>query len=110
MELWSYFDKASGHYRRYSRETLEQTLTGSGFKVEFLTEFMIVLYPVLWLGRRLSGWLRTSAADQNSLDDLRVIPGLNLLLWLLVVWELPFIRRRIRLPFGSSLLAIARRL
>jgi SAM-dependent methyltransferase len=110
MVLWSYFDEASGHCRRYSRKQLEQTLDGCGFRVEFMTEFMMVLYPVLWIGRRLSGWLRGSkASSEPSLTDLRVFPVLNSILLLLVSWELPLIRRRIRIPLGSSLLAIARR-
>ena len=110
MALWSYFDKAAGHYRRYSRKELEKTLQACGFRVEFVTEFMMVLYPVLWVSRRLSGWLRGSkAVKEESLTDFRVIPGLNLLLLLLLSWELPLIRRRIRIPVGSSLLAIARR-
>ena len=110
MALWSYFDKASGHYRRYSRAQLEQTLHACGFRVEFMTEFMLVLYPVLWISRRISGWLRGSQTGDESLQsDLRVFPLLNPILLLLLSWELPLIRRRIRIPLGSSLLAIARR-
>ena len=110
MTLWSYFDQASGHYRRYSRTQLMQTLDACGFRVEFATEFMIVLYPILWLSRRVSGWLRGSkTVDQSLASDLRVFPLLNPILLLLLSWELPFIRRRIRIPLGSSLLAIARR-
>jgi len=110
MELWSYFDQASGHYRRYSRTQLEQTLAACGFRVEFVTEFMMVLYPILWISRRVSGWLRRSKpADKSLLSDLHVLPVLNPILLLLLSWESPFIRRRIRIPLGSSLLAIARR-
>jgi len=111
MSLWSYFDKAAGHYRRYSRTELEQTLEACGFRVQFVTEFMMVLYPVLRISRRLSGWLRKSKPEgqEESLADFRVIPGLNQILLLLLSWELPLIRRRIRIPLGSSLLAIARR-
>jgi SAM-dependent methyltransferase len=109
MALWSYFDKASGHHRRYSKAQLEQALGECGFKVEYTTEFMMAIYPVLWISRRVLGWLRGSKAAEDSLTDLRVVPGLNLLLLLLLSWELPLIRRRIRIPFGSSLLAIARR-
>lgn len=110
MALWSYFDQASGHYRRYSRRQLEQTLDACGFRVEFVTEFMMVLYPILWISRRVSGWLRgPQTEDQRLASDLRVFPLLNPILLLLLSWELPFIRRRIRIPLGSSLLAIARR-
>ena len=110
MALWSYFDEAAGHYRRYSRKELERTLQACGFQVEFVTEFMMVLYPLLWISRRVSGWLsRSKTPEEQSLTDFRVVPGLNLLLLLLLFWELPLIRRRIRIPLGSSLLAIARR-
>jgi len=110
MALWSYFDQASGHYRRYSRKQLEQTLDACGFRVEFVTEFMMVLYPILWISRRVSGWMRGSKpADESLNSDLRVFPVLNPILLLLLSWELPFILRRIRIPLGSSLLAIARR-
>jgi len=110
MALWSYFDKASGHYRRYSRTQLEQTLEACGFRVEFVTEFMMVLYPILWISRRVSGWFRGSEAEEEDLaTDLRVFPLLNPILLLLLSWELPLIRRRIRIPLGSSLLAVARR-
>jgi SAM-dependent methyltransferase len=110
MALWSYFDQASGHYRRYSRKQLEETLDACGFRVEFATEFMMVLYPILWISRRLSGWLGGSKASHDRvLADLRVFPLLNPILLALLSWELPFVRRRVRIPFGSSLLAIARR-
>jgi len=110
LNLWSYFDEASGHCRRYSRKQLESTLAECGFRVEYMTEFMMALYPVLWLARRLSAWMRKpNSAPTDSLPDLRVIPVLNQLLPLLLYWELPLLRRRIRIPLGSSLLAIARR-
>lgn len=110
MALWSYFDEAAGHFRRYSRKELEQTLQACGFRVEFITEFMMVLYPALWISRRLAGWLGGSkAAEEKSLTDFRVVPGLNVILLLLLWWELPFIRWRVRIPIGSSLLVIARR-
>lgn len=111
MALWSYFDQASGHYRRYSRTQLAQTLDACGFRVDFATDFMVVLYPILWVTRRISEWLWGSkAADERLVSDLRVFPLLNPILLLLLSWERPLIRRRIRIPFGSSLLVIARRI
>lgn len=110
LNLWSYFDEASGHFRRYSRKQLESTLVECGFRVEYMTEFMMALYPILWLARRLSAWMRKPSSEPaDSLPDLRVIPILNQLLLLLLYWELPLLRRRIRIPLGSSLLVIARR-
>jgi SAM-dependent methyltransferase len=108
--LWSYFDEASGHCRRYSRSQLESTLAQCGFRVEYITEFMMPLYPLLWLTRRANGRRRNpGSATAEPLPDLRVIPILNRLMLLLLSCELPLLRRRIRLPIGSSLLAVARR-
>jgi SAM-dependent methyltransferase len=110
LSLWSHFDEAAGHCRRYSRKQLEVILAECGFRVDYITEFMMILYPVLWLARRLSGWRRKSgAATVDSLPDLRVFPVLNHLLLLLLYWELPLLRRQVRIPLGSSLLVIARR-
>jgi len=79
--LWSYFDEASGHCRRYSREQLESTLVECGFRVEFMTEFMMALCPILWLARRLTAWMRKpDSAPADSLPDLWVVPVLNQLL------------------------------
>jgi SAM-dependent methyltransferase len=110
LSLWSYFDDASGHCRRYSSKQLESVLAECGFRVEYMTEFMMVLYPLLWLGRRLATWIdNPKSAPADSLPDLRVIPVLNQLLLMLLSWELPLLRRRVRIPLGSSLLVIARR-
>src|SRR5262249_43810635 len=50
MSLWSYFDESSCHYRRYDRTALQSKLAATGFEVEFITEFMMTLFPLVWLG------------------------------------------------------------
>src|SRR5260370_11422292 len=52
--LWSYFDEASRHVRRYEIEELRDKLTAAGFEVEFLSPYIGILYPTLWLGRRVA--------------------------------------------------------
>jgi SAM-dependent methyltransferase len=112
--LWSYFDVSSGHYRRYHRADLKSKLAAAGFEVEFITEFMMTLFPLVWLGRRLNrlfGRKGPAETTNSSLVQrgLRVVPVINtLLLWLLRL-ENHFIARRWSLPIGTSLLAIARR-
>jgi SAM-dependent methyltransferase len=114
MSLWSYFDVSSGHYRRYHRADMRSKLTAAGFEVEFITEFMMTLFPLVWLGRRLNRLFRRNgpAHATNSdlaIRELRVVPVVNtLLLWLLRL-ENCLIARRWSLPVGTSLLAIARR-
>ena len=112
--LWSYFDEASHHCRRYSAGGLRNRLTDDGFRVEFLTPYMATLFPILWTARGLRGLMRSGRRSRRSAKDLarselRVIPVVNALLKAAVSWERRVIERRGRLPFGTSLLALARR-
>jgi SAM-dependent methyltransferase len=104
-ELWSAFDEAAHHCRRYTASTLAAALTAAGFELEFLSPFMAGLYPLAWVKRRFRGARR----GDPVLDDLRIVPGVNGgLAWLLGL-EASRIAARRRLPFGTSLVAIARK-
>ena len=108
--LWSYFDVAAHHCRRYEKTDLQAALHEAGFQVEFLSPFMMALYPILWLGRRLTGFGKAADARQaaeRSQQDLRIGAVSNKILTSLVAWELPFIKARRKLPLGSSLVALA---
>lgn len=102
--LWSYFDEASHHQRRYTRSDLEHKLTASGFCVEYISPFMMPLYPIMRLYREIG---RRSGAD--SVDrDLKIVPIFNELLYWTLRKENRAIRQRKTLPFGTSILAVAR--
>lgn len=106
--LWSPFDVASGHHRRYSMETLSRALRASGYQLEYITYFMSLLFPPMWLRRRL---LKSEYRDMGALLDseFQIIPGINGLAYTLLRCEARVVSRRWRLPFGTSLAAIARR-
>jgi hypothetical protein len=110
--LWSYFDEASQHYRRYEQPELHQKLTEAGFEVQHLSHFMCCIYPLLWMTRCLRKQAdRDPQADPNlwARREFRILPVINEVLvaplWLEVIW----VSRGHRLPFGTSLLAVARR-
>jgi SAM-dependent methyltransferase len=109
--LWSYFDVASCHCRRYLRAELTSKLQQAGFEVEYLTEFMMSIFPVVWAKRRLRsgnpGSDRYEAASR-ALAELRIIPGLNGVLKFMLSQEARVIEHRWRLPVGTSILAVAR--
>lgn len=108
--LWSYADTHAGHYRRYCVPQLEEVLAKCGLRVEYCTQFMSVLFPLMWLGRRLGAPRHQSGpqAERDSFQrELRVVPIVNSLLTRLLELEVPLIARRRRLPLGTSLLAIA---
>lgn len=112
--LWSYADTHAGHQCRYSVAQLREVLATNGWEVEYCTQFMAALYPLMWFGRRLSAlWRASQHGPQGERElfqrELRIVPGVNGLLTRLVECEAPFIARRKRLPIGTSLLAVARR-
>jgi SAM-dependent methyltransferase len=113
--LWGPFDEASCHLRRYGLAELESELVHTGFRVEYLTHYMALSFPLLWLRRRLSSWptrrrgegaLRKSSAAET---ELRIIPVVNELLACLLSQEARLIGQRRVIPFGASLLAVARK-
>ena len=61
--LWSSVDVIAGHVRRYSRQELEEKVQSTGLKVEYVTSFVSLLVPFMWLARL--------GATENSYDPLR---------------------------------------
>lgn len=111
MSLWSYADSCAHHCRRYGESDLTAVLRKAGFEVEYLTQFMGLLYPLAWLGRRSGRGVPGAdpARDRERfLKELRIVPVVNGVLRWLLSREAFFVRRRWRLPLGTSLLAIAR--
>jgi SAM-dependent methyltransferase len=102
--LWSGFDEAAGHRRRYTRSELECRLLRAGFSVDYLTHFMAPVLPLVWLKRRVA-----EPCMPANPTDLAVIPFVNGLLERLLALEIPLILSRRQIPFGSSILAIASR-
>jgi SAM-dependent methyltransferase len=114
--LWSYFDEASSHYRRYTLDNLGHALTSAGYRIEYLTQYMASLFPLMWISRKLTVLRRTSTTTRNfekawrlAQQDLTVIPALNEVLSFLLRMEVPLLARRYRLPIGTSLLAVAQK-
>jgi SAM-dependent methyltransferase len=116
QSLWSYFDEVGHHCRRYEPADLRGKLTQTGYEIEFLSEFMASIYPLLWLVRRIkSKWRRTDSSNSDasdrelSLEELRIVPFVNGLLTFLLAQEAKLIKSRRALPFGTSIIVAARR-
>lgn len=110
--LWSYFDEAAHHCRRYSVQEIRKKLTEAGFRVEFASQFMASTFPLLWIVRKarpLRNESSPGAIRAQANDEFRLIPIVNPLLTALLSLEADWLARGHRLPFGSSLVVIARK-
>ena len=95
-------DRASGHYRRYTRETLAGALEAGGLRLDRMTHFNSLLFPIA-VPVRLLGRRREPKADVPR------APGpLDAIFYRLFRSERGLLRR-FDLPFGLSLAALATR-
>jgi SAM-dependent methyltransferase len=101
--LWSGHDVALGHRRRYTAGRLRAAVADAGFRVARVTYFSTLLFPALAL-MRMAKRLRGDASH-----DLRPAGRtLSVVLERCFALERHLVPR-VRLPFGSSLLLVARR-
>lgn len=105
MALWSDWDVALHHYRRYSRDQLKALFPAADWELLHVNYTNVAVYPAVWLVRK---WRRLFPARAGALrsEDRVPVAWLNTILRRLFVslahWRVPF-------PFGVSLLLVARR-
>ena len=115
--LWSEADVAAGHFRRYSRRTLQELIEKAGLKVEFATGFFQFLPPAIFAMRVLPyrlGW-RTRPESQDgdatmaSQHEIKSGP-IERILNRVQQRELAGIRARRENKFGASWLVVAQKI
>jgi len=110
--LWSCHDDISHHVRRYDRKVLMAKLKQSGFSLSRLTYFMFLLFPVLASMRLLSRLfdIRKNKTEETTVSfAFKTIPIVNDVFLALLRLE-KYLIRYMDLPFGASLIAIARKM
>ena len=108
--LWSYFDEAAHHCRRYTNRELAAKLKAAGFGVAFCSQFMMSILPMVWLSRKLNPEVNKGRTEHELTEnELKIVPGLNGLLTALLSMEAAWVGGHRSLPLGTSLVAVARR-
>lgn len=108
--LFDEADRLARHRRRYTGPELRRKLEEAGLEVVHVRHVMALLVPLLVLARFLGGLLpgRMSDPARRRNTELRVLPGFNAILGALLRGE-EALARICPLPFGTSLIALARR-
>lgn len=104
MFLWGVQDDISNHRRRYTLGGLRQVVQQAGFEVERATYANITFFAPILLGRLLMRATGFRPASENNLT----VGSLNGVLGKIFGAETSFLRR-LNLPFGVSIICVARR-
>lgn len=109
--LWSDEDNYAGHYRRYTLLSLRKALVSAGFQIEYMTcIFALLPFPVFVmraLPYRLG--LRRGVSVDREYREHRPLRGFTgVVINFIFEIELRAIRSAKTVPFGSSILAVAR--
>ncbi len=110
--LWSHFDEAGRHCRRYSPASIRKSLVEAGFEVEFLSQFMACIFPIVWFFRKIGGLLQGNTFDGSRklvAKEFRLVPVVNEVLASLLSLEASWLARGHTVPIGTSLIVVARR-
>jgi len=107
MALWSDWDVAMHHFRRYDRKGLLAVFPQSHWEILHVNYTNTLAFLPAWLIRKLRSHKPVKAEEQANRAEYRIPPPwLNALLrWIFVttaMWRVP-------MPFGLSLLLVARR-
>lgn len=102
--LWGPNDDQSGHKRRYRMAGFQSAVEAASLRVERISYANIAMFPPIWLGRKLLSLLGRGEQAENRINH----PWINRGLARIFAAEAGWLRRH-RLPFGVSLLCVARR-
>ena len=107
--LWSVVDDDSGHYRRYTINSLNEVLTRSGYKIEFTSYFFSPLPLPIYLFRTIPSRLgyRKGGGVQGCQGELSSpSPLVNKALKYTLGIELSILNKR-QIPLGASCILVA---
>jgi len=106
MALWSPWDEALGHRRRYNASALAEKIRKLGLSVEKLSYMFFFVFPVAVLIRGMKRLLRRDAMNYSS--DFIPIPKVvnDLLILIGRLEQLLIARLGLRLPFGLSVISV----
>jgi 2-polyprenyl-3-methyl-5-hydroxy-6-metoxy-1,4-benzoquinol methylase len=110
MFLWSKLDEIVKHKRRYSRRELVDKLQENGFNIRYCTSFLFILFPLMLISRMFDKGRDQSQSDQVALE--KRVKFTNVLNWIfdhLMRVDEALIRLGISLPFGGTLVVVARK-
>jgi SAM-dependent methyltransferase len=108
--LWSDWDRNLGHVKRYSPGQLKKELVEAGWRIEDIRYIHTILFfPAIFI-RKLWYPIKNFITGKKNKEVafLKLNSFFNNLILMLYKLEFLFYRMRIKVPFGLSILSVAR--
>jgi len=110
--LWSVDDVSAGHYRRYTKKKIKRSVEAAGFRLEYCSYFFSATFlPLLLLraipsllGIRRQGELENKQASEHKSGGV-LLSIVNAIL----AFEKKILSMGLSIPFGSSIIVVARK-
>ena len=108
--LWSHLDVLVRHKRRYSKRALLDKLRRNGFDVGYATSFVFVLFPLMLLSRLIDKVRASPQGIESELETRVAFSNLsNRVFDFFMRIDEWLIHRGFSLPFGGTLVVVARK-
>ncbi|MBD8084315.1 class I SAM-dependent methyltransferase [Chryseobacterium caseinilyticum] len=110
--MWSINDEIAFHKRRYTRKELVTKLKKSDFDIDFVSSFVFTLFPLMAISRILKSSKKEQITNDviiREVKNLRVGKFTNKIFSILMRIDEYLIEKNISLPFGGSLVVIAKK-
>lgn len=111
--MWSINDDIAYHKRRYSRTELQHKLTTAGFEIVYISSFVFILFPAMYISRFFKQRKITVITDKikmEEMNELQLNPMVNAIFGWFMKADYFLIKMGISLPFGGSLIAVAKKI
>lgn len=108
MALWSDWDVALHHYRRYHRAQLRALFPGAQWETVYVNYTNVLAYPVVWTVRKCRALFDRATGSRPPLRSEDRLPPRPINALLRASFA-AMAHSRVPFPFGVSLLLVARR-
>lgn len=110
--MWSINDHIAYHKRRYSRTEMKQKLINNGFEIIYISSFVFMLFPFMYLSRLFKQKKASKITHEiilKEMNELKLNPIVNSIFWVFMKIDLFLIKAGFSMPFGGSLITVARK-
>ncbi|MCX7766475.1 MAG: class I SAM-dependent methyltransferase [Candidatus Sumerlaeia bacterium] len=109
--LMTEYDKAAGHLRRYTRKSMTALIANSNFKLVFCSYFFGFILPFIFVKRKIFDRFGQRKKEEEMIVNAELkLPPKLINCFLKILTDIEFwLRRYLNLPWGSSLIIIARK-